>query len=80
MDLIVSGTKDAIMMVEAGAHEVPEEQMLEAIMFAHEHIKELVEFQEKIVEEVGKEKIEVLVEEIDSELESKVREFATEKI
>lgn len=80
MDLIVSGTKDAIMMVEAGAHEVPEEQMLEAIMFAHEHIKQLVEFQEKIVEEIGKEKIEVLVEEIDSELESKVRDFATDKI
>ncbi len=80
MDLIVSGTKDAIMMVEAGAHEVPEEQMLEAIMFAHEHIKQLVEFQKKIVEEIGKEKIEVLVGEIDSELESKVRDFATDKI
>jgi len=80
MDLIVSGTKDAIMMVEAGAHEIPEEQMLEAIMFAHEHIKKLVEFQEKIVEEVGKEKIEVVVEEIDNDLESKVRELATDKI
>ncbi len=80
MDLIVSGTKDAIMMVEAGAHEIPEEQMLEAIMFAHEHIKQLVEFQERIVEEIGKEKIKVIVEEIDSDLESKVREFATDKI
>jgi len=80
MDLIVSGTKDAIMMVEAGAHEVPEEQMLDAIMFAHEYIKQLVEFQEKIVEEVGKAKMEVIVEEIDTELESKVREFATDKI
>ncbi|MFY9177731.1 MAG: polyribonucleotide nucleotidyltransferase [Caldicoprobacterales bacterium] len=80
MNLVVSGTKDAIMMVEAGANEIPEDQMLEAIMFAHEYIKQLVEFQEKIVEEVGKEKIEVIVEDIDTELEFKVREFATDKI
>ena len=57
--LTVAGTKDAINMVEAGADEVPEEAMLEAIMFGHEEIKRLIEFQEEIVAEVGKEKIEV---------------------
>ncbi|NLI61001.1 MAG: polyribonucleotide nucleotidyltransferase [Clostridiales bacterium] len=79
MNLVVAGTKDAIMMVEANATEVSEDQILEAIMFGHEHIKQLVEFQEKIVQEVGKEKIEFRPEDIDSELESKVREFAFEK-
>lgn len=59
IDLTVAGTKNAINMVEAGAQEVPEDVMLEAIMFGHEEIKRLVAFQEKIVEEVGKEKMEV---------------------
>ena len=54
--LTVAGTKDAINMVEAGAYEVPEEVMLEAIMFGHEEIKRLIDFQEKIVAEIGKEK------------------------
>lgn len=80
MEVVVSGTKDAIMMVEASAQEIPEEQMLEAIMFGHEHIKQLVEFQERIVQEVGKEKLEFVVEGTDPELESAVRDFATEKI
>ena len=56
--LTVSGTKDAIMMVEAGANEVSEEKMLEAILFAHEEIKKIVAFIEGIVAEVGKEKTE----------------------
>ena len=59
IDLIVAGTKDAINMVEAGAKEVDEDIMLDAIMFAHEKIKELVAFQEEIIAEVGKERIEV---------------------
>ncbi len=59
IDLIVAGTKDAINMVEAGAKEVDEEIMLDAIMFGHEKIKELVAFQEEIIAEVGKERIEV---------------------
>ena len=58
MHLVVSGTKDAIMMVEAGANEVPEETILDAIMFAHEEIKKIVEFIEEIVKEVGKPKME----------------------
>ena len=59
--LTVAGTKDAINMVEAGANEVPEETMLEAIMFGHDEIKRLIAFQEKIVAEIGKEKIEVVL-------------------
>lgn len=71
--LSVAGNKDAINMVEAGALEVPEEIMLEAIMFGHEEIKKLIEFQEQIVAEVGKEKIEVELFEIDEEIENAVR-------
>lgn len=56
LDLVVAGTKDAINMVEAGAKEVSEDVILEAIMFGHEQIIKLIEFQEMIVEEVGKEK------------------------
>ncbi|MBL4952691.1 polyribonucleotide nucleotidyltransferase [Neobacillus sp. YIM B02564] len=73
--LSVAGTKDAINMVEAGANEVPEEIMLEAIMFGHEEIKRLIEFQENIVAEVGKEKLQVTLFEIDKELEAEVREL-----
>lgn len=80
MNLTVSGTKDAIMMVEAGAQEVTEEQMLEAIMFAHEYIKKLVEFQEQIVAEVGKPKFEFPLFIPDEELQKQVEEFARDKI
>ena len=59
IDLAVAGTKDAIMMVEAGAAEVPEEEMLDAIMFGHQAIKELCAFQEKIIAEIGKPKREI---------------------
>jgi polyribonucleotide nucleotidyltransferase len=72
--LTVAGTKDAINMVEAGADEVSEEIMLEAIMHGHDEIKRLIEFQEKIVAEAGKEKRAVTLYEIDSELEAEVRE------
>lgn len=56
INLTVAGTKDAIMMVEAGAAEVPEEEMLDAIMFGHEAIKKLCAFQEEIIKAVGKPK------------------------
>ncbi|MFD2638322.1 polyribonucleotide nucleotidyltransferase [Piscibacillus salipiscarius] len=59
IDLTVAGTKDAINMVEAGADEVPEDVMLEAIMFGHEEIKRIVAFQEEVMNEVGKVKTEV---------------------
>ncbi|MFZ3587873.1 polyribonucleotide nucleotidyltransferase [Bacillus sp. DJP31] len=78
--LVVAGTKDAINMVEAGANEVTEEVMLEAIMFGHDEIKRLIEFQEKIVSEVGKEKIEVVLYEVDAEIEQEVRALAEDKI
>lgn len=72
--LTVAGNKDAINMVEAGALEVPEEIMLEAIMFGHEEIKKLIAFQEQIVAEVGKEKLEVTLYELDAELTATIKE------
>jgi polyribonucleotide nucleotidyltransferase len=72
--LTVAGTKDAINMFEAGADEVSEEIMLEAIMHGHDEIKRLIEFQEKIVAEAGKEKRAVTLYELDKELEAEVRE------
>ena len=78
--LTVAGTKDAICMVEAGAKQVSEKDMLGALMFGHEHIKMLCEFQEKIREEIGKEKVEVELAKIDEDLEKAVREFATERM
>lgn len=80
LHLVLSGTKDAVMMVECGAKEVTEEQMLEAIMFGHDYIKKIVEFQEKIVAEIGEEKIVPELRTIDPEFEQKVRDAATEKV
>ncbi|GAE29296.1 polyribonucleotide nucleotidyltransferase [Halalkalibacter hemicellulosilyticus] len=80
IDLVVAGTKDAINMVEAGAKEVSEETMLEAIMFGHDEIKKLITFQEEIVEAVGKEKMEVTLKTIDTELEQEVRSLAEEEL
>jgi len=78
--LIVSGTKDAIMMVEAGADEVPEETILEGILFAHEEIKNICDFIEGIANEVGKEKQDYQVFMPDKELEEKIIEYGTEKL
>lgn len=80
INLTVSGTKEAIMMVEAGANEVPEMEMLDAILFGHEEIKKLCEFIEEIVAEVGKEKMEYKVFKATEEIDAAVREFATEKM
>ena len=77
LNLTVAGTKDAICMVEAGAKELSEEVMLDALMFAHENIKVLCEFEQKIIDEVGVEKIELEKAEIDPELEAAVKEYAT---
>lgn len=77
IDLTVAGTKNAINMVESGSKEVSEEEMLEALMFGHEHIKELCLIQEDIINEVGKEKISVelasLNPEIVKEVESDIK-------
>ena len=74
INLTVAGTKDAINMVEAGAKEVSEEIILEAIMFGHEEIKKLIAFQEQIAAEVGKEKTEIKLYELDAELTSSLKE------
>lgn len=80
IDLTVAGTKDAINMVEAGAEEVPEETMLEAIMFGHEEIQRLVAFQEDIVQAAGALKSEVSLFESDEEIVAKVEAEAKEKL
>jgi len=80
MHLVVAGTKDAINMVEAGCDEVPEKVVLEGILFGHKTIKKLVEFQEQIVEAVGKEKMEPELAKVDEELESLVRDLATDRV
>ena len=77
LNLTVAGTRDAICMVEAGAKELSEEVMLDALMFAHENIKVLCEFEQKIIDEVGVAKIELEKAEIDPELENAVKEYAT---
>ena len=78
--LTVSGTKHAIMMVEAGANEVSEKIMLEAILTAHEEIKKLCEFIEEIASEYGKVKTEFKVFKPNPEIVEKIVEFGTEKL
>ena len=78
--LTVAGTKEAINMVESSADEVSEEDMLEALMFGHEAVKELIEFEEKIVEEVGLPKKDYEIIRIDEEINSKVRDIITVKM
>lgn len=80
LHLVVSGTKDAVMMVEAGGNEISENIMLEAIMFAHDNIKKIVEFIEEIVSKIGKEKKDIILSTIDEELENDVIEFAQERM
>ena len=80
LDIVVAGTKDAIVMVEGGANEVPEEEVLEAILYAQESIKNLCEIQEELRKKVGKEKIVVEAPTQDEELKHKIRELTEEKI
>ncbi|AOY77269.1 polyribonucleotide nucleotidyltransferase [Clostridium formicaceticum] len=80
LDLIVSGTKDAVMMIEAGANELTEKQMLDAVAFGHEEIKKIVAFIEEIAVEVGKAKQEVILFEIDEALEKEVKEYVGTRI
>ena len=77
LNLTVAGTKDAICMVEAGAQQLSEKDMLEAIMFGHEHIKKLCEFQQQIIDEIGREKVVLPLAEVDEEVDKAVRDFAT---
>ena len=80
IDLTVAGTEEAIMMVEAGAREVPEMDMLDAIMFAHEEIKKLCKFIKEVVSEVGLAKSEYKVFKPGEDVEAAVREYSTNKM
>ncbi|MDR2610616.1 MAG: polyribonucleotide nucleotidyltransferase [Clostridiales Family XIII bacterium] len=80
LNLTVSGTREAIMMVEAGANEVPEETILDAILFGHEEIKKIIEFIDGIVAEIGKEKIVVPDASVPAPIMEAVRGFATERL
>ncbi len=80
LHLVVSGTKEAIMMVEAGAQEVPEDVVLDAIMFAHEEIKKLIVFIDEIIAEIGKPKMAVNLYKVPEEIDQAVREYAEGKM
>lgn len=80
IDLTVAGTKEAINMVEAGAKEVSEDEMLEALMFGHEAIKELIDFELEIIKEIGKEKMEYEVLDIPDDLKEEVKKLASDRL
>jgi polyribonucleotide nucleotidyltransferase len=80
LHMVVSGTRDAIMMVEAGASEVPESQILDGIMFAHGEIKKLIEFIDEIVAEVGKPKREIAFYKPPADVDEAVRAYATDRL
>ena len=80
IDLTVAGTKKAINMVEAGSKEVSEEDMLEALMFGHEAVKELCEFQEEIIGEIGEGKMEYEHLEFEDSLVNEIKELASSKL
>jgi polyribonucleotide nucleotidyltransferase len=80
LDLIVAGTKSKINMLEAGANQIPEDVMVDAIDLAQKQINELIAFQEKIVEELKPEKMDLALAAIDSELETKVKDFLRDKL
>jgi len=78
--VVVAGTRDAIMMVEAEANEVPEEVILEAIMFGHEEVKKIVDMIDELVRVAGKPKMEVQLHQVDEEVNRAVREFASARL
>ncbi len=80
LSLVVAGTKDAVMMVEAGSTEISEDEMLNAILFAHDEIKKIVSFIADIEAQVGKQKIEPEIYHPDEALEEKVRAYAFDKV
>ncbi len=80
MNVTVAGSEEAIMMVEGGAKEAPEEEVLDAIMFGHESIKELCRFQKQIIAEVGKPKRTLVFADIPAEIEEAVEAYATDAL
>ena len=80
MHLVVAGTRDAVMMVEAGAREVPEEIMLEGIVFGHRVIQDVIKFQDEIIGQLGRPKLEIPIYQIDPELERLVRGHISERV
>ena len=78
--LTVAGTKYAVNMIEAGAREVSEDAMLGAILFGHEAIKQLIAFEEEIIKEVGKPKMEVSLFEVDQEIRKQVYDYAYDRL
>ena len=80
LDLTVAGTKDAINMVESSAKEVPEEVMLEALMFGHKAVKELIAFEEKIIAEIGEEKMEYETLTIEPEMKERITSLISKKM
>lgn len=80
LNLVVAGTKEAIMMVEAGANELSEEDMLKALVFGHGEIKKIVALQEELAAKVGKPKRPLKTVEIDKDLEHQVAEMAMERL
>ena len=80
LDLTVAGTKDAINMVESSAKQVSEDVMLEALMFGHKAVKELIKFQEKIIKEIGEEKMEYETLTPEPELVERIKELVTKKM
>lgn len=80
LHLIVAGTRDAINMVEAGANQIPEEDMLDAIMFAHEQIKKIIAFEDQIIAENQKEKMRVRLFKADELLEQRIRTLVGEQL
>ncbi|MCM1371217.1 MAG: polyribonucleotide nucleotidyltransferase [Clostridium sp.] len=80
IDLVVAGTREAINMVEAGSKEVDEDTMLDALMFGHEAIKELIDFQNEIIEDIGKPKMNYDILEISDELKEEIKVLASHKL
>ncbi len=80
LTITVAGSKEAVMMVEGGANEIPEAKVIEAIYFAHAEIKKLCAFQETIIAALQPEKAPVILLEVNEEVETKVKDFVTEKM
>ncbi|QJW48293.1 polyribonucleotide nucleotidyltransferase [bacterium BFN5] len=80
LNLVVAGTKDAVIMVEAAANELSEEVILDAISFGHDVIRTIIDFQLKIVESIGKAKRDIKLFDVASEIDTAVRDFVTEKL